>query len=79
MIMIMRFGEALVTFLINGLMVIVNILPPSIAEVFQFAFMQRALLTSILVGILCGVLSCFVVLKGWSLLGDAVSPRSCQV
>ncbi|NLY11825.1 MAG: metal ABC transporter permease [Firmicutes bacterium] len=73
MIMIMRFGEALVTFLINGLMVIVNILPPSIAEVFQFAFMQRALLTSILVGILCGVLSCFVVLKGWSLLGDAVS------
>ncbi len=40
---------------------------------FQYEFMQRALITSILVGGVCGVLSCFVVLKRWALLGDAIS------
>lgn len=36
-------------------------------------FMQRALLISILIGVVCSVFSCFLVLKGWSLMGDAVS------
>jgi manganese/iron transport system permease protein len=36
-------------------------------------FMQRALLISILVGTVCSIFSCFLVLKGWSLMGDAVS------
>ena len=36
-------------------------------------FMQRALWVSILVGTVCSVFSCFLVLKGWSLMGDAVS------
>jgi manganese/iron transport system permease protein len=54
-------------------MAVVNLLPDTIAEAFQYAFMQRALLTSMLVGAICGLLSCFVVLKRWSLLGDAIS------
>ncbi|MGM0614603.1 MAG: metal ABC transporter permease [Pseudomonadota bacterium] len=54
-------------------MVLVNLLPAGIAEAFQYAFMQRALLTSVLVGAICGLLSCYVVLKRWSLLGDAIS------
>ncbi|MGE3917402.1 MAG: metal ABC transporter permease [Hyphomicrobiaceae bacterium] len=35
--------------------------------------MQRALAVAVLVGAVCSVLSCFLVLKGWSLMGDAVS------
>lgn len=66
-------GFSLVELLINALMVIVGWLPESLAAPFQYAFMQRALLTSILVGAICGMLSCFVVLKRWSLLGDAIS------
>ncbi|MGQ0527205.1 MAG: metal ABC transporter permease [Alphaproteobacteria bacterium] len=36
-------------------------------------FMQRALLMSLLIAIVCSIFSCFLVLKGWSLMGDAVS------
>lgn len=36
-------------------------------------FMQNALITAVGVGVVCALLSCFVVLKGWSLMGDAVS------
>ena len=36
-------------------------------------FMQRGLLAAMLVGVVCAVLSCFLILKGWSLMGDAVS------
>ena len=42
-------------------------------EPFQYAFMQDALLVGVLVGAMCAVLSCFLILKGWSLMGDAVS------
>lgn len=40
---------------------------------FSHGFMQNALITAVAVGAVCAVLSCFVVLKGWSLMGDAVS------
>lgn len=43
------------------------------AEPLGFAFMQRALLIAIITGAVCSVLSCYLVLKGWSLMGDAVS------
>lgn len=36
-------------------------------------FMRRALMVSALVGGVCGFLSCFMTLKGWALMGDAVS------
>ncbi|MFL9823467.1 metal ABC transporter permease [Rhodoplanes sp. SY1] len=38
-----------------------------------YPFMQRALVVAVLVGAVCAVLSCFLVLKGWSLMGDAIS------
>lgn len=44
-----------------------------LAEPFRHDFMLRALLTGTLVAATCGVLSCFLVLRGWALLGDAVA------
>lgn len=44
-----------------------------VAEPLSYPFMQRALLVAVLVGAVCAVLSCYLVLKGWSLMGDAVS------
>ena len=35
--------------------------------------MVRALLISATVGAVCGLLSCYMTLKGWALMGDAVS------
>lgn len=43
------------------------------AAPFQYQFMQTALGVSAFVGVVCAVLSCYLVLKGWSLLGDALS------
>ena len=42
-------------------------------EPLTHAFMLRALLVSALVGGVCGLLSCYMTLKGWALMGDAVS------
>ena len=39
----------------------------------SYPFMQRALAVSLLVAAVCAVLSCYLVLKGWSLMGDAIS------
>ena len=39
----------------------------------QSGFMIKALWVSTFVGIVCAVLSCYITLKGWSLMGDAVS------
>ncbi len=36
-------------------------------------FMRRALMISSCVGAICGLLSCYMTLKGWALMGDAVS------
>ncbi len=38
-----------------------------------YEFMQRALAVAVLVGAVCAVLSCYLVLKGWALMGDAIS------
>lgn len=43
------------------------------AEPLSFPFMQYALLTALAVSVVCGILSCYLVLKGWSLMGDAIS------
>ena len=40
---------------------------------FSFAFMQQALLISVLIAVPMALLSSFLVLKGWSLMGDAIS------
>ena len=39
----------------------------------SYPFMQRALVVSLLVAAVCAILSCYLVLKGWSLMGDAIS------
>jgi manganese/iron transport system permease protein len=44
-----------------------------IAGPLSYPFMQRALIVSVLVAAVCAVLSCYLVLKGWSLMGDAIS------
>lgn len=40
---------------------------------FQFEFMNNALIIAGLVALPMALLSCFLVLKGWSLMGDAIS------
>nr|WP_321454996.1 metal ABC transporter permease [uncultured Cohaesibacter sp.] len=40
---------------------------------FQFGFMQNAFLIALIVSVPAALLSCFLVLKGWALMGDAVS------
>lgn len=42
-------------------------------EPFQYAFMNNALLISLVVAVPCALLSVFLVLKGWALMGDAMS------
>ena len=45
----------------------------TLLEPFQFPFMVDAMIVGIAVGAVCSVLSCYLVLKGWSLMGDAIS------
>lgn len=40
---------------------------------FRFGFMQNAFLISFIVSVPTALLSCFLVMKGWALMGDAVS------
>ena len=40
---------------------------------FQFEFMRSAFLIALIVSVPTALLSCFLVLKGWALMGDAVS------
>lgn len=45
----------------------------TLLEPFQFDFMLNALAVSVIVAIPCALLSVFLVLKGWALMGDAMS------
>jgi len=40
---------------------------------FEYDYMVKAMLVSGLIGGVCAFLSCFITLKGWSLMGDALS------
>lgn len=42
-------------------------------EPFSYGYMQNAMWVSALVGGVCAFLSCYLMLKGWSLIGDALS------
>lgn len=42
-------------------------------EPFTYSFMVNAMFVSALVGAVCAFLSCYLMLKGWSLIGDALS------
>jgi manganese transport system permease protein len=39
----------------------------------QYEYMVKAIYVSALVGLVCSALSCYMTLKGWALMGDAVS------
>lgn len=39
----------------------------------KYHFLQNALITSVLIGIVSGVIGCFIILRGMSLMGDAIS------
>jgi len=45
----------------------------TLLQPFQHGFMLQAFALGALVSAVCAVLSCFLVLRGWSLMGDAVS------
>jgi manganese transport system permease protein len=42
-------------------------------EPLQQLFIQRALALGLLVAVVCALLSCYMTLKGWALMGDAIS------
>lgn len=39
----------------------------------EFEFLRNALITSVTIGIVAGVIGCFIILRGMSLMGDAIS------
>lgn len=39
----------------------------------DFHFLQNALITAIIIGIVAGAVGCFIILRGMSLMGDAIS------
>ncbi|MGI8602950.1 MAG: metal ABC transporter permease [Verrucomicrobiales bacterium] len=45
----------------------------ALLEPFSYGFMREAMLLGSLIGAVSAVLSCFLILKGWSLMGDAIS------
>jgi len=48
-------------------------LPETLLAPFQFDFMVNAMIVAALISVPAALLSCFLVLKGWSLMGDAIS------
>jgi manganese/iron transport system permease protein len=44
-----------------------------LTEPFAMAFMQRALAASLIVGVLCAVIGCYIVLRSMAFLGDALA------
>ena len=42
-------------------------------EPFQYEFLRSAMIVGSLIAVMCAVLSCFLILRGWSLMGDAIS------
>jgi len=44
-----------------------------ISDLMSYGFLQKAFITSIVVGIICGVIGSFIVLRGLALMGDAIS------
>ncbi|WP_168175609.1 metal ABC transporter permease [Pseudomonas sp. PA15(2017)] len=46
---------------------------PSLLEPFTYGYMVNAMWVSTLVGVVCALLSVYLMLKGWSLIGDALA------
>ena len=39
----------------------------------NYHFVQNALISSVLIGAVAGMIGCFIILRGMSLMGDAIS------
>ena len=39
----------------------------------HYHFLQNALITAVAIGVVAGVIGCFIILRGMSLMGDAIS------
>ena len=50
-----------------------DVLAALFTDPLSYGFMQRGLVIALMVGTVCAVLSCYLILKGWSLMGDAIS------
>lgn len=44
-----------------------------IQDLLNYEFLQKAFVTSIVVGIICGIVGSFIILRGMALMGDAIS------
>ncbi|MEK3933797.1 metal ABC transporter permease [Sporosarcina sp. FSL W7-1349] len=44
-----------------------------INDLMNYGFLQKAFATSVMVGIICGIIGSFIVLRGMALMGDAIS------
>ena len=44
-----------------------------LSEPLSYQYMQKALIAAVLIGAVCALLSVYLMLKGWSLIGDALS------
>lgn len=44
-----------------------------IADIFEYTFLQRSLVTAIWVGIISGLIGSFIIMRGMALMGDAIS------
>jgi iron/zinc/copper transport system permease protein len=44
-----------------------------IDQLIRYPYLQNALFAAILVGVICGVIGCFIILRGMALMGDAIS------
>ena len=50
-----------------------NMLQNFINGLYDFHFLQNALITSVVIGIVSGTVGCFSILRGMSLMVDAIS------
>lgn len=60
-------------FIIHPLFSILNLPSSLLTAPLEYDYMLRAIFASALVGAVGGFLSCFITLRGWSLMGDALS------
>ncbi|UCZ55265.1 metal ABC transporter permease [Bacillus shivajii] len=44
-----------------------------IDQLIRYPYLQNAMMAAIFVGIICGVIGCFIIMRGMALMGDAIS------
>ncbi len=44
-----------------------------IDQLLRYPYLQQAFIAAVLVGIICGIIGCYIILRGMALMGDAIS------